>query len=158
MSFVKTIMVGYLGKDPALKYNKEGKAFCYFSVAASKPSRDKDGEKKAESMWFNATCVGNNADIAMAYLKKGHSVYLEGMPSTHLFTGSKGMVEISNDLFVIQLNLLPNQKAKSSDETEDPEAFEPEQYEQEQAQEQAQAQSANVANSRPKATATPKAK
>jgi len=154
MSFVKTVLMGYVGKDPETSYSKEGKAFCHFSVAVSRQHKDKEGNKTSESMWYNATCVGHSADTAMNYLKKGHSVYLEGIPSTHLFNGSKG-VEISNDLFITQLNLLPNQKAKTNDEAEDPEAFEPEQYEQE------QAQSANVTNSRPKATAapaTPKAK
>lgn len=128
MSFVKTVLMGYLGRDPELAYNKEGKAFCHFSVAVAKYHKDKEGKKAPESMWYNATCVGNNADTAMNYLKKGYSVYLEGIPSTHLFNSSKG-VEISNDLFVTQLNLLPNQKAKLNSNAEDPEDFNPEEYE-----------------------------
>jgi single-strand DNA-binding protein len=134
MSFAKLVLAGCLGKDPQLSYNKDGKAFCHFSVAVvAKYHKDKDKEKTPESVWYNATCTGGIANVAMAYLKKGHSVYLEGMPSNHLFNGSKG-VEISNDLFITNLQLLPNQnnqKAKSNDESEHPEDFNAQEYEQE---------------------------
>ncbi|KAF0250048.1 MAG: hypothetical protein FD167_559, partial [bacterium] len=110
----------------------EGREFCHFSIAVNEGTgkKDKEGKTIKDTTWYNATCVGNIADLAMAYLKKGYSVYLEGMPSTHLFNGSKG-VEISNDIFITNLQLLPKQKAKNNDEPEHPEDFNSQQYEQE---------------------------
>lgn len=83
MSINKVILVGRLGKDPELKYNPKGMAFCNFSVATSESWTDKStGKKNEKTEWHNCTAFQNTAENIAKYLKKGSQVYIEGRLQT----------------------------------------------------------------------------
>jgi single-strand DNA-binding protein len=42
----KVMLVGYLGRDPEVKYGQQGTAIAHFSVAATERWKDKDGERQ----------------------------------------------------------------------------------------------------------------
>lgn len=109
-----------------------------------------------QTTWFNITCTGGLANVAMSYLKKGDPVLVIGSFNPREYKNNNGSLVISLDVFANTLDLIGSKASGSNlSNDEDLEAFEPEKYEQEQAQEQAQS---NGANSRPKVTAAPKAK
>jgi single-strand DNA-binding protein len=80
-SFNKIIIVGYLGRDPELRYTPQGTPVCDFSVATTERRKDKSGESHDHTTWFRVTFWRNKAEVANQYLRKGSQVYIEGILS-----------------------------------------------------------------------------
>jgi single-strand DNA-binding protein len=77
MSISKTILVGTLGKAPAIGQTQSGKDYANFSLATSKKWKDAQGEKQEKTSWHNISCWGSLVKVCQ-YLDKGSKVYLEG--------------------------------------------------------------------------------
>jgi len=77
-SFNRITIVGYLGKDPEIRYTPDGQAVCNFSVATSEKRKDRTGEAQDITTWFKITLWGRKAEVANQYLSKGKQVYIEG--------------------------------------------------------------------------------
>ena len=77
-SFNKITIVGYLGRDPELRYTPQGTPVCDFSVATTERRKDKGGEPQDSTTWFKVVFWGRQAEVANQYLSKGKQVYLEG--------------------------------------------------------------------------------
>jgi single-strand DNA-binding protein len=77
-SFNKVILVGYLGRDPELRYTPEGTAVCNFSMATTERKKAKSGEFQDVTTWFRVTLWRRQAEVASQYLTKGRQVYIEG--------------------------------------------------------------------------------
>jgi single-strand DNA-binding protein len=77
-SFNKIIIVGYLGRDPELRYMPNGNAVCEFSVATTEKRRDQAGEQVEITTWFRVSVWGKQGEFANQYLTKGRLVYVEG--------------------------------------------------------------------------------
>lgn len=76
-SFNRITVVGYLGKDPELRYTSDGTPVCSFSVATTEKWNDK-GESKERTTWFKITLWRRQAEVANQYLVKGTQVFIEG--------------------------------------------------------------------------------
>ncbi|MBI1761589.1 MAG: single-stranded DNA-binding protein [Acidobacteria bacterium] len=77
-SFNKITIVGYLGRDPEIRYTPSGEAVCNFSVATTERRKDASGEFQDLTTWFKITVWRRQAEIANQYLSKGKQVYVEG--------------------------------------------------------------------------------
>src|SRR5262249_44653243 len=71
MSFNKITIVGYLGRDPELRYTPQGTAVCNMSIATTEKRRDARGETEEHTIWFRVTAWGRQAELAAEYLAKG---------------------------------------------------------------------------------------
>ncbi len=78
MSVNKVILVGFLGKDPDLKYTASGAAVCRFSLATNETFKDKAGEVQKRTEWHSIVAWGKLAEICGEYLTKSKHVYIEG--------------------------------------------------------------------------------
>jgi single-strand DNA-binding protein len=89
----KVMLIGYLGRDPEVKYSQQGTAIAQFSVATSERWKDKDGELQEQTEWFAVKTFGRRAEIVGEHLHKGSRVYLEGRKRTESWddkqTGAK---------------------------------------------------------------------
>ena len=89
----KVMLIGYLGRDPEVKYSQQGTAIAQFSVATTERWKDKDGELQEHTEWFAAKTFGRRAEIVGEHLHKGSRVYLEGRKRTESWddkqTGAK---------------------------------------------------------------------
>jgi single-strand DNA-binding protein len=74
----KFMLIGYLGRDPEVKYTQRETAIAQFSVATSERWRNKDNEPQEHTEWFAVKAFGRRAEIVAEYLHKGSRVYLEG--------------------------------------------------------------------------------
>jgi len=78
----KVLVIGYLGRDPEVKYSQPGTAIAQFSVATTERWNDKDGEPQEHTEWFAVKAFNRLAEIAGEHLHKGSRIYLEGCKRT----------------------------------------------------------------------------
>jgi single-strand DNA-binding protein len=100
-SFNKITIVGYLGRDPELRYTPAGTAVCDFSMATSEKKGDAD-----VTTWFRVTTWGKQADVAHAHLAKGSLVYIEGRVSMREYTDREGNKRTSLDVNATDLKFV----------------------------------------------------
>lgn len=75
----KVILLGTCGQDPVVRYLPNGNALTNFSLATNEQWTDKkSGEKVERTEWHRVVLLGNVAEIAGEYLRKGGQVYIEG--------------------------------------------------------------------------------
>jgi single-strand DNA-binding protein len=90
MSFNKITIVGYLGRDPELRYTPQGTAVCNMSIATTEKRRNAEGETEEHTIWFRVTAWGRQAELAAEYLAKGRQVYVEGRLRLEQYTDRDG--------------------------------------------------------------------
>lgn len=89
-SFNKIVIVGYLGRDPEIRYTPQGTAVCNFSIATTEKRKDKAGEAQDVTTWFRVSAWGKQAELANQYLSKGRQVYVEGRLRQEEYTDREG--------------------------------------------------------------------
>lgn len=89
-SFNKIIIVGYLGRDPELRYTPQGMAVCNFSVATTEKKKNNLGESEDQTTWFRVTAWSKTAEVVNQYLAKGAQVYIEGRVRLNTYTDRDG--------------------------------------------------------------------
>ena len=103
----KVIIVGNLGRDPEVRYNPNGGAWCTVSVATSRSWKDKtSGEKVEETEWHRVVFNDKLAEIAGEYLKKGRSVYVEGRLKTRKWTDKDGNEKYTTEIVAENMQML----------------------------------------------------
>lgn len=76
--YQKLLIIGYLGRDPELRYTPDGTPVCNFSVATSNKWTGSDGTQHDETTWFRVSAWRRMAEVCAQYLKKGRLVMVEG--------------------------------------------------------------------------------
>jgi len=89
-SFNKIVIVGYLGRDPEMRYTPQGTAVCNFSIATTERRKDRAGDAQDVTTWFRVNAWGKLAEIANQYLNKGKQVYVEGRLRQDEYTDRDG--------------------------------------------------------------------
>ncbi len=97
-SFNKIIVVGYLGRDPELRYTQDGTPVCNFSVATTERRKDRNGEMQDVTTWFRVNVWRRQAETASQYLKKGRQVYVEGRLSQSEFQDREGQTRTTLEI------------------------------------------------------------
>jgi single-strand DNA-binding protein len=93
-SFNKITIVGYLGRDPQIRYTPQGTAVCDFSIATSE-RRGGGADAQDITTWFKITVWGKQAETANQYLAKGRQVYIEGRLRQEEYTDREGLKRTS---------------------------------------------------------------
>ena len=89
-SFNKITIVGYLGRDPELRYTPQGTAVCNISIATTEKRKNVEGEYEDHTTWFRVTLWNRQAELANEYLAKGRQVYIEGRLRQEEYTDREG--------------------------------------------------------------------
>ena len=105
-SFNKIIIVGYLGRDPEIRYTADGTPVCSFTVATTEKKKDKSGELQDSTTWFRVTTWRRQAELANQYLSKGKQVYLEGKLSLQEFQDKDGNNRTSLEVTASEVHFL----------------------------------------------------
>ena len=97
MSFHTIIVVGNLGREPEMRYLNTGTAVTSFSLATNRKYTDNSGQQVKETVWFNVSVWGKQAESCNNFLHKGSQVVIEGRlrpdaetGGPHVFTRSDG--------------------------------------------------------------------
>jgi single-strand DNA-binding protein len=102
----KVMLIGYIGKDPELRYIQSGTAVCTFSLAASETYKDRDGNQKEKTEWFNVVVWGKLAEIVGEYQKKGSRVYVEGKLQTRTYDDKEGIKRYITEVVMLDMVML----------------------------------------------------
>ena len=78
----KVIIVGNLGQDPESRFTPQGTAVTSFSVATNESWKNQSGEVVEHTQWHRIELFGKRAETANQYMRKGHTVYIEGRLKT----------------------------------------------------------------------------
>ncbi|HKV42164.1 MAG TPA: single-stranded DNA-binding protein [Blastocatellia bacterium] len=105
-SFNRVTIVGYLGRDPELRYTPQGTAVCDFSVATTERRKDKSGEFQDVTTWFRVTFWAKMAETASQYLAKGKMVFVEGRLSQREWQDRDGHTRYSLEVAGTDLQFL----------------------------------------------------
>ena len=106
MSVNRVILVGFLGKDPDLKYTASGTAVCRFSLATNETFKDKAGELQKRTEWHSIVAWGKLAEICGEYLTKSKQVYVEGSIRTGKWKDRGGNERKSYDIVARFMQML----------------------------------------------------
>ena len=117
MSFNKIIIVGYLGRDPELRYTPQGIAVCNFSMATTDKKRDKAGEMQEVTTWFKVTLWRQQGEVASKYLNKGSQVYIEGRLRVEEWTDRDGNNRYTLEVQGTDMQFLGSGAGRSDDFT-----------------------------------------
>jgi len=105
MSINKVILVGNVGKDPAIRYFDKGVAKVTFPLATSETYTNQQGETITSTEWHNIVLWRALAEVAEKTVKKGAQVYIVGKIKTRSYVDKDGVnkyiTEILADTFLL---------------------------------------------------------
>lgn len=87
---LKTQVIGSLGQSATVN-NVNGKTVINFSVAHSEKYKDSNGQLVNKVLWVAVSYWSEKTAIAQ-YLKKGTTVYCEGLPSVDTYKSREGQI------------------------------------------------------------------
>lgn len=103
-------LIGYLGRDPELRFTPTGKQVATFSLGVTQ--RWKSGsEMKEYTEWVNIETWGRLAEICHQYLHKGSLVYVEGRLRTEKYD-DKGETKYFTRVVATGLQMLDRKPAE----------------------------------------------
>jgi single-strand DNA-binding protein len=103
----KVILIGNLGRDPELRYNPSGVAFCTISLATTRNWKNREsGEKQEETEWHRVVFNDKLAEIVGQYCKKGRPLYVEGRLRTRKWQDKEGRDTYTTEIIADQMQLL----------------------------------------------------
>lgn len=115
----KVQVIGRLGKDPDIRHTQAGKPIASFSLASSETWKDKSGEKKERTEWFNVVCFSEGlSGVVEKYVHKGDLLYVEGALRTRKYEKDgvdKYVTEVVLDGFSGTLKMLGGSKKEEGD-------------------------------------------
>jgi single-strand DNA-binding protein len=110
-------IIGRLGKDPEKRTSKSGTTYAIYPVAVDHLWKNRDGESKRETDWFNVEAWGKLGEICLSYLTKGRLVYIEGQLRTNRYE-HEGETRYFTKVIARKMQMLDKQPR----DTEEPEA------------------------------------
>lgn len=128
-SLNKVLLIGFLGKDPEVRYMPNGEAAANFSIATTETWKDKSGVKQEKTEWHRIVMYKKLAEIAGEYLAKGSQVYLEGRIETNKWQDKDGNERHSTDIVCDVMKMLgggsgaAKEPAKQHDQQGKPQSY-----------------------------------
>ena len=114
----KVIIVGNLGRDPAIRTFPSGDQVANVTIATTDRWRDKNtGENKESTEWHRVVFNGRLAEIVGQYLRKGSQVYVEGSLRTRKWTDqASGQERYATEIRADSMQMLGQRQDGGSDD------------------------------------------
>jgi len=114
----KVMIIGYLGRDPEMRYTPSGRPVTSFSVATSRTWTSAEGERREETEWFNVVAWGTLAEICKSHLSKNQQVYIEGRLQTRGWEDETGKKHFRTELVANEMILLGDRRREQQQHDE----------------------------------------
>jgi single-strand DNA-binding protein len=108
--------IGRLGKDPEVRYMKDGKAVASFSIAVGKKWKNQAGQKLEATEWVRITAFGNLAEICKQYLRKGGRIFISGEIKTTKWQDQSGNDRYSTEIIARQMQMLDSAEQSNQEQ------------------------------------------
>lgn len=105
-SLNKVLLIGYLGRDPEMRFTPSGSPVTTFNLATNRTWQSSDGERHEETEWFNIVAWGGLAEICSQHLTKGERVYIEGRLQSRHWESDEGQSHFSIEVVARELIML----------------------------------------------------
>ncbi len=102
----KVMLIGYVGRDPELKYTPGNVPIATFSVATSDSYKDKSGNVQERTDWHRVVAFNRLAEVMGEYLKKGQQVYVEGQLRQRSWDDDKGQKRYITEVVALNVQFL----------------------------------------------------
>jgi single-strand DNA-binding protein len=102
----KVILVGNLGRDPEIRYTRDGTAVANLNLATTETWNDANGQRQERTEWHRVVAWGKLAEIAKEYLGKGRQVYIEGRLQTRSWDDKEGNKRYTTEIKADQMVML----------------------------------------------------
>ncbi|CAH2560075.1 single-stranded DNA-binding protein [Cardinium endosymbiont of Oedothorax gibbosus] len=109
----KVIILGNLGKDPAVHHLENGRMRVHLTVATHDAYKTKEGEKINHTDWHEVVLWTPHAEIAAQYLSKGGQVYIEGKLNHRFYIDKDGQQKHTIQIVGQHVVLLSGGKTKN---------------------------------------------
>ncbi|MBO4907308.1 MAG: single-stranded DNA-binding protein [Bacteroidaceae bacterium] len=105
----KVILLGYVGKDPDVRYVSQGVCVAQLTLATKERSyKLQDGSEVPErTEWHNILLWRKLAETVEKYVHKGDMIYVEGRLSTRSYEDKKGITRYVTEVWADKLELFP---------------------------------------------------
>jgi len=107
----KIMLIGNLGKDPEFNVTSGGTPVAKFSLAVSRNTKTRNGERVKETDWFNIVAWRQLAEICEKYLHRGSKVYIEGRLSQRKYTDKEGVQRTAIEVIANDMQMLDSKEA-----------------------------------------------
>ena len=116
----KTMLIGYMVKDPEIKYTPSGTAILDFTIATNKKYKDKE-----EVFFAPIKAFGKAAETIATYVAKGDPIYIEGRLKRESWDDKNGKKREKVLIILESFQLLGSKKDSGSNKqsTDDEEIF-----------------------------------
>jgi single-strand DNA-binding protein len=114
MSINKVILVGNVGKDPAIRYFDKGVAKVSFPLATSETYTNQQGETITSTEWHNIVLWRALAEVAEKTVKKGSQVYIVGKIKTRSYVDKDGVNKYITEILADTLLLLEKKQGPAN--------------------------------------------
>lgn len=104
----RVTLIGYLGKDPEVRFTGNGNAVCKFSMATSERWTNANGEKQESTEWHNVIVWGKEGENAGKYLLKGRLVCVEGKIQTRTYDDKDGNKRWITEIVARHVTYMPD--------------------------------------------------
>lgn len=103
----KVMLIGFLGKDPEIKYMPNGQAVANVTIATTESWKDKaTGATQEKTEWHKVVFFKRLAEVVGAYLKKGAKIYVEGRLQTRKWQDKQGQDRYSTEIVANEMQML----------------------------------------------------
>ena len=122
----KVMVIGHLGRDPEMRYTPSGRPVTTFTLAVSRTWNSADGERHAETEWFNVVAWGGLAEICNQKLSKSQQVYVEGRLQTRTWEDDSGQRHFRTEVVASDMIILGSRdknKPKFDDDYQDEDSY-----------------------------------
>jgi len=112
----KVFIIGYLGRDPEMRYTPSGRPVTTFSIGTKRNWNTSTGERKTETEWFNVVAWSNLAEICNQYLSKGRLVFIEGRLQNRQWEHPEGHKHYATEIVANEMIMLDSKADSHSQE------------------------------------------
>lgn len=112
----RVILMGRLSNEPQLRYTKENKAVCNFSVAVNKRV---NGENKAD--FINCVAWNTTAEFIAKYFDKGQQIAITGRLQNRSYEDDKGQKKYVIEVVIEETEFVGNKQEQPKENKEDKE-------------------------------------
>lgn len=116
MTLNKVILIGYVGKDPEIRYIENNVPVARITLATTERGfTTANGTQVPErSEWHTITAWRGLAELAEKYIRKGSQLYVEGKITYRTWTDKNGISRTNADIIADTIQLMGAKKADSA--------------------------------------------